>query len=155
MRIAYGYRRAEKDFAKADVETIYIDTPKSDRNERREMFQGGGMRHGDTLVLLAKGDLGYGRELKRMRERLEEMGVSIEYVEAIEVEAPTRPRGRPVGFNPTPDHDREIKEAWHDEDRVGSYAIKVAARRGYDIQTHHLKHRYGNRFPDNSSESGK
>lgn len=143
MRVGYGYRRTENDFEGLGVEQVWIDTPKSDRDERAFLFSTG-LRSGDTLVMLGRGDLGYGRELKRLRERLEAMKVTIEYVD--KGPADPAPRGRPKGFNPTPEHDVEVKAAWHDEDRPGSYALKVANRLGYGIEPHHLKYRYGKRF---------
>ena len=144
MRVGYGYRRIEQDFEGTNVKSVYLDTPKSDREQRAAMFQVG-LRRGDTLVLLGKGDLGYGLELKRLRERLEAMGVETEYVDAPKP-AGSKPRGRPTVFDPEPDHDTEIQIAWYDEDRTVKYVLKLAKKRGYDIQVHHLKHRYGNRF---------
>lgn len=143
MRVGYGYRRTEKDFADLDCQATYVDTPKTDRAERAWMFQAG-LRPGDVLVMLGRGDLGYGLELRRLRERLERMNVAVECVERPKPGA--KPAGRPPLFDPAPEHDAEIRNAWHDEDRTVVGVLKMTKRLGYAVEVHQLKHRYGNRF---------
>lgn len=143
MRIGYGYRRRDSEFDGLDCERLYIDTPRTDREERAAMFRMG-IRSGDTLVMLARGDLGYGRELQRLRIRLGEMGVTVEYAESPKKDR--KPPGRPAVFEPSKDDDKAIQEAWHDEWTTVKGALGIAARLGYQVEPHHLRHRYGNRF---------
>lgn len=72
------------------------------------------------------------------------MSVTIEHVERPKPGA--KPAGRPPLFDPTPEHDAEIRNAWHDEDRTVIGVLKLAKRLGYDVKAYQFKHRYGNRF---------
>ena len=73
--------------------------------------------------------------------------MTTEYMEG-PIQPPSAPRGRPKKFNPTPKADMAIKSAWHDEDRTLTYVKKIAKRYGYDVESHQLKYRYGNRFDE-------
>ena len=71
MRVGYGYSRHEDDFKGADVERVWIDHKGTERLERADMLREGGLRSGDTLVLLSAGDLGRGGELPGLRRWLQ------------------------------------------------------------------------------------
>lgn len=148
MRVGYGYNRDEKDFAHTNVEPdrIFIDTKATDRSERRDMFML--VKPGDTLVLLYKGDLARGAQsYDVIWGRVKSMGVDVEIMPP-DGDKPKLPRGRPKVFDPSPKHDEEIKMHWHDPDRPGRYAVKVARRRGYDVTEQNVRDRYGPRFPE-------
>lgn len=149
MRIGYGFKRTSPDFTRAQVDRLYIDTPDTDRAERADMLMLG-LRRGDVLVLLAPGDLGRGAELPPLRRLLEERGVTVEVLPA---EEPTRPRGRPTGFDPTPEQDEKIKRLWY---QIGVYQMKHVLQRaeeiyGAPVSRNQLDRRYG---PRNGSMPG-
>lgn len=151
MKIAYGRDRSERDFKAHGVAPrwVYIDTDATERTERGKMFQVLGVCREQgrdaELVLLARGDLGHAVDLKRQWEKLDALGVKV----TVTSEKPKRRKGRPKGtglFNPTPEHDAEIRAAWHDDGRTLQGVLNTAARLGYQVTQAQLKHRYGNRF---------
>ena len=150
MRIGYGFNRASADFAKAKVEDLYIDTRDTDRGERADMLISGRLRRGDTLVLLAPGDLGRGAELRPLRILLAERGVTVE----VQIED-SRPRGRPNEFEPDPDQNKRIRKLWY---AIGVYQLKHVMRRveqiyGGPVSRNQLDRRYGPR--DGSMPNGR
>ena len=150
MDIAYGFKRKERDFAKTGIDGpfVFIDTPKSDRSERANMFQYIDACPDPVRLFMISngGDLGHGKELSRLRKRLESMDVTIEYLGKDGLKK--RERGRPngSGWGPTPEHDEKIKAAWHDEDRTVRGVMNIAARLGYTVTQSQLKYRYKSRF---------
>ena len=118
---------------------MFVDSKRTMRQERADMFLA--LREGDVLFMFARGDLGFGRELRDLRERLDQMGVSIEY-------PPVAPdgRGRPAKFNPSPEDDAYIKIFWKDQRFSLAYCLRKASERtGVDVKRHQLIYRYGKR----------
>lgn len=150
LNLGYGRDRSKQDFNKYGVAPIwcYIDTEQTERTQRARMFQVLGVLHDQghsaELVLMSWGELGHGVDLKRQREKLEAMGITV----TVPKEKPKRPRGRPPGstFDPAPEHDAEIKAAWHDDGRTLQGVINIASGLGYAVTHGKLKYRYGNRF---------
>ncbi len=139
MRIAYGYNRSEKDFAHLTVDRVWLDVKSSQRRERAEMFAGG-LRQGDTLVLLDRKDIGRERGLLSKAEGL---GVTIE---AHDPKKAPAPRGRPRTFNPNPTQDKKIKD-WFKAAYELRYVIRRASEEmGHPVNRGQLYHRYGNRW---------
>lgn len=140
MRIGYGYKRRFEDFEDANVERVYIDHADTLRLERTDMFHVG-CREGDVLVLLGKGDLGFGGEIKMLRDELAARGVEIEIHEPVEL--PQRPGPKPQ-FDPPPEIDRKIGNLWHNLNYSQAYVLKRASQlAGMDVKRYHLTHRYG------------
>ncbi|MEM9422478.1 MAG: hypothetical protein AAF986_08240 [Pseudomonadota bacterium] len=151
MKLAYGRSLTERDFKKHGVDAvdIFIDTERSERQERGNMFQVASILSGRgdpvELALLSWGDLGYGVDLKRQRKKLEELGVTVTIV----TEKPKRSRGRPLGsstFAPNKEDDAAIGAAYHDDERTPKGVLNIARRRGYDVTWAQLRGRYGNRY---------
>lgn len=139
MRIGYGYKRRDKDFDGWDCEKVFVDTPATMREERRALFLA--LEPGDTLFMFKPGDLGYGRELKALREILADNNVSIEYPPQ-----PTDGRGRPAQFDPEPADDQYIRTMWKDQTFSQAYVLRVASERtGKEVKRHQLVYRYGDR----------
>lgn len=155
MRIGYGYGRVSEDFARAGVERLYLDTAFTDREERTSMLSQG-VRPGDTIVLLAHGDLGAGAGLRAIRRRLEGMDVTVELVTG--EAAGKRSPGRPSQFEPTPEQDKQIRDLWYAD---GVYTMKHVLQRAGDIYgkpvtRYQLDNRYGPRngsMPDGRKRS--
>lgn len=120
MRVAYGFKRREGDFADLQVERVFIDGEDSERSERHAMLNGG-LRSGDTLVLLALGDLAPGKTVHALVEEVEKIGAGIE------INEPIRPRGRP-GPKPSwePKDDARLNRLWHDMTVDGPYVLRLA-----------------------------
>lgn len=139
MRIGYGFKRSDKDFADWECERVFIDVPATQREARRDLFLC--LMPGDTLFMFKSGDLGHGKELTALRKILEDNRVKIEY-------APEAPdgRGRPKKFDPTPDQDKYIKALWKDQTVSQGHVIAEASRKaGVQVKRHQLIYRYGNR----------
>ena len=126
MRVGYGYNRIEKEFAHASCDRVWIDGQHTERQERSTML-GMGLRKGDTLVLLARGEL------------------------TVDVCPPEKdqpkPRGRPKKFDPTPEQDEEIRRLWADPVMyTRAYVIMRATEiTGAPVDRNALYHRYGKR----------
>ena len=154
MIVGYGRNRKERDFTKHGVDKlgVFIDTDASERTERAKCFQyidaylGGGTDRTVTLLIRKWGELGIGADLARQRARLDELGVTVDVLADRGKHAkPGRPRGT-AEFQPAPEHDEEIKAAYHDDGRTPSGVHSVAQRLGYKVTWAQLKYRYGNRF---------
>lgn len=79
-RVAYGYNRGDFFFRAHNVDRVFLDTTATKRAQRYELLHQFGLRPGDTLVVWHERDLGWGVELKQIREFLAEKGVKIEVV---------------------------------------------------------------------------
>ena len=144
MRVGYGFGRTSEDFGRARVERVYLDTAFTDRSERTDMLKIA-LRTGDTLVLLAMGDLGAGAGLRAIRRRLQDLGVTIEVLSPDEGEK--RPPGRPAAYDPTPEQDERIRDLWYMD---GVYTMKHVLQRaeeiyGNPVSRNQLDNRYGPR----------
>lgn len=151
MRVGYGFGRTERDFGRAKVDRVYLDTAFSERTERADMLRLG-LRRGDVLVLLRPGDLGHGKDLINVRQMLADMGVKIEIGQGLEDK---RPPGRPRAFEPSPEQDERIKGMWYAQ---GIYLTRGVEQRASEIMGHpvtrnQLDHRYGPR--DGSMPEGR
>lgn len=147
MKIFYGYKRRPDD-APDGCDQVWLDDAKSERQERFDMMLG--LRDGDTVVVLARSDLGRGAETKAIEAAIKNTGAKL-VIDAPEVMP--RPVGAPAKFNPAPEADAKIKALYHGYN-VMSYVLRRASDlAGMDVKAHHLKRRYGNRW-DKSKEQG-
>lgn len=106
-RIGYGWKRHENEFKHANVDRIFIDFPSDDRGRRYTAIAA--CFPGDTLVLLAKGDLGFGGEIPMLRTQLREHGVTVEVCE------PDKSKGSPgrkPTFDPTKEQLSDLTSWW-------------------------------------------
>ena len=144
MRVGYGKNRIEKEFAHADCDRIWIDGDHTDRRERSFML-GNDLRNGDTLVLLAKGDLGHGGELTIIYRALADRSIAVEVSKPPKADA--KPRGRPRKFDPAPEADKEIAALWSDPLLyTPAYVMRRAEElTGAPVNRNALFHRYGKR----------
>lgn len=98
----------------------------------------GALRSEDVIVVLDAGDVGVAATAAIQR-----FGVSIE------VNAPDGPLpmpGAPAKFVPTDEQDANIKALWFNPGYKPSYImLRVREIMGWDVQRHHMTHRYGNR----------
>ncbi|KRS17549.1 hypothetical protein [Roseovarius indicus] len=150
MRVGYGYKCTDNDFAAADVETIWIDHPGSERMERTVMLQHG-LREGDTLVLLRASDLGVGGELPNIRRELERRNVKVETVPTdAKQEKPKRPVGNPGKFHLSDEDMPKAEKLWHGLQWSGPYVLRrvreMSGFKGTDRQLRNaLNYRFGPR----------
>jgi hypothetical protein len=123
-RIAYGFERAAADFRPYGVSPgkLYLDGPKTNRTERRALMAD--LRRNDVIVLLAVSDLGDGKGLQNIRAEIEARGASIEVVEP--VSDPSKTKGRPPRWSPTPEQDERFRGLWSDVSVDGGYIIDRA-----------------------------
>jgi hypothetical protein len=141
IRLGYGYCRSDKDFAPYECEDVFLDTKKSRRQWRHLLFLALSSPNVDELFLLSPGDLGRGKEVPKLKERLKEYGVTLVYPP----ETPER-RGRPAKFNPEPEHDAMIRDLWKDQTHSLGYVLRKAEQiTGHPVKRHQLIYRYGNR----------
>lgn len=109
-RIGYGFNRREKEFDGLRLDKLFLDFKGGDREERSAMWSA--CRPGDTIVMLAKGDLGRGGELLLLRSQIAERGVTIE-VASIDAEPAGKP-GAPTVFAPDDKQRARLKRMWTD-----------------------------------------
>lgn len=122
-RIGYGFDRDRSDFDAASVSQVWIDTAKSERLERTDMLDIG-LRGGDTLVLLARGDLGRGGELPAIHSLLRERGVKVEIYDD---STPGKP-GRLPGVVWPDGEEEKHRKMWHSRRFHGPYVIRSACK---------------------------
>ena len=90
-------------------EQTFADWKNTRRAQLTHMIEGG-LREGDTLCVRALGDLGRGRESKRIQAMLEDMGVTVEVIEA---KRDIRQTGRVARFTPTAEQKEHLCELWY------------------------------------------
>ena len=105
------------------------------------------LRAGDTLVLLAIGDLGAGKGLRNMRAELASRGVGVEVVEPVKEASQPAPRGRPPAWSPDPSDDERFGNMWRDPSVDGAYIIdRVAEVMGEEANTRPQRERIRQRL---------
>lgn len=109
-RIGYGFERSEKEFKSANIDKLYLDYRNTDRVERGDAIGLAG-RPGDVLVLIARGDLGRGAEVKMLEAQIRQIGMTIEILG--EVEKETKPQGRPSTFEGDGAQLKKLRKLWH------------------------------------------
>ena len=77
-RLAYGFEDTEKAFAGMRCDRFFLDFKGSKRSMRNELLHHFGLRPGDTVCVVKESRLGYGVELKQIRELIEAAGATIE-----------------------------------------------------------------------------
>lgn len=77
--------------------------------ERADAIEGAG-HPGAVIVLLSRGDLGRGAEVKMLEAQIRQRGMTIEVFG--EEEAEVKPQGRPPSFEATPTQLRKLKKLW-------------------------------------------
>ncbi len=141
MMVGYGFRRHEEDLRKAGAKRMWIDVSR-ERPERADMMREGGLREGDTLILLAENDLGGSAPANaKWRAMIEERGVTIRVKEP-----PKRPRkfgGRPKKFAPDPEQDRQIRELFLCDYLTAYHKVRRASEiMGHVVEYDQLYYRY-------------
>lgn len=119
-RIGYGFNRTARAFEAAGVDDAFIDTDRTGRGERQLMFRVG-LRRGDTLVLLALGDLGAGKGLRNLRAELEAKGVTVEVHKPAPAEP--KPMGRPSAAGLDDETWERLRVMWTDPATDGAYLL--------------------------------
>ena len=161
MNIGYGINRQVKDFAKAaldldgfGVPRVWIDTDEKVRPEFSEMLMG--LRHGDTVFVVAMVDLGRGGYGQGEAVRkIEAQGATVDLVEAAAPPpAPRKPGPKPQWPTIHADVVDEGARKWHNPDIFTSHAaIKVFHDAGHDwVQRHHLNDNIGTRNAPKAKE---
>lgn len=140
MKIFYGYNRRPED-APEGCDQVWLDDAKSERQERFDMMLG--LRDGDTVVALARSDLGRGAETKAIEAAIQNTGAKL-VIDAPEVMP--KPVGAPAKFNPSPDADAKIKALYHGYNVMPYVLRRASDLTGMEVKAHHLKRRYGNRW---------
>lgn len=140
MKIAYLYDRPVSTASEWDVDQIYADAKDTQRAERADMLAYG-LRSGDTLLLASRSDIGRGREVTAILERVESMGVTVT-IKDMPGDAPPKGKpGRAPRLDPPPEVADVICGLW----RSGleqSYVLRRAAEKvGVDEVTRNQMNR--------------
>jgi len=153
MKIAYGYNRPVGAFDHTSPDRVYIDTEKTDRSARTDMFKAGGIRERDTLILFKRGDLAQGDALRHFESALASMNVTVILI-YLPASLALSQGGRPVGTadldDLTDDDDKAIKIMWKDPlIYTPKYCLKWASDKlGKPVKRYQLDYRYGKRNDD-------
>lgn len=126
---------------KAGAERVWIDHDKSGRSEREFLFGPMGLRAGDALILLARGDLGKGREVGRFMAMAADRGATVQIAEP-ESQERLKP-GRKPDFDPTPDQEARCRHWWQGPFRRSDALREIAAIMGRKISDDQLNRRIG------------
>lgn len=142
MKVGYAYNRHPDDLKALGCERVWVDVPKSRRVERGAMLAAGGIREGDTLLLLDARDLGIPQAV------IAERGATIEVAKP---NGSGKKIGAPRKFTPNADQDERIKALWRNPGFTLSYVLERAEQiMGRPVARHHLIYRYGNRHERNN-----
>ena len=102
------------------------------------MMTNGAIRSGDVIVLLSVGELGVAATAA-----IGQSGAEILLKARV---GPLPTPGAPAKFAPTEEQDAVIKTLWLNPGFTPKYIMpRVREIMGWDVQRHHMTHRYGNR----------
>lgn len=104
-RIGYGFNRTDKALAAMNCDRMFLDF-KGTRAARFDLLHHVGLRPGDVVCVVRESDLGYGVELKQIRELIEAAGATIE-VAPQSHNAPVKAKTRGMA-----DHVREVAKGY-------------------------------------------
>lgn len=142
MKVFYGYKRARKDVPD-DMEKVYLDDATTGRQERADMMEYG-LQNGDVLHVFQPSDIGQGAEAYAILDALRNRRIEVKKVDVgLKVET----RGRPAVFKPTPQQDQKCKTLYHSYLQMSHVLDRVEEIMGQRFKAHHLKARYGRRWP--------
>jgi hypothetical protein len=160
MKHFYGYKRAEKD-APNDIAEKWLDDATTARQERHDMMlaiaRDNDRPDGDDVYVLALGDLGHGAEAAAMREAIKSEGARLHIIKA---DAVPETRGRPAIFDPDDAKDKKIRTLYRSYNQMKYVLARVnaiynkflPASEVIEIKAHHLKRKYGNRWPKSKEQ---
>jgi hypothetical protein len=94
MKIAYLYERPVKEGQSMECELTLADWKGTRRAELSDLLAT--VREGDIVCVRAVGDLGQGRESKRIQKLIADAGARLEIIPGKDI----RQRGRPARFKP-------------------------------------------------------
>ncbi len=77
-RIGYGFNRTDKALAAMNCDRVFLDFKSTKRAARFDLLHHVGLRPGDVVCVVRESDLGYGVELRQIRELIEAAGATIE-----------------------------------------------------------------------------
>lgn len=77
-RIGYGFKRTERAFAAMRCDRLFLDFKGTSRAARFDMLHHVGLRPGDVVCVIRESDLGFGIDLKQVREMIAAAGATIE-----------------------------------------------------------------------------
>ncbi len=126
-RVAYGFKRSDKDFAHVTRDALYLDDAKTRRADWHEMIEKGGLLNGDTLIVLSEGDMGQGKGLSAIRDSLKRHNVTIEVAGLPAKPATARRKGK--HWKPTPEVKAKVCHYWQDP----IYSREYVRQKAYDM----------------------
>lgn len=141
MKLGYGFEREPEALRKAGAERCWIDHAHSGRAERARLFGPHGLRNGDVLVLLDRGDLGKGKEIARFEAMAQAFGVTVEIAETAAKDR-LKP-GRKPGFDPTPDQVERCRHWWQGPFRRADALREIEHIMGRPVSPDQLNRRVG------------
>ena len=143
MKVGYGYNRSPRDFAPYECDRLFLDDAATGRQERIDLMDcldKPGER--DTLVLLAKGDLGRGHELAKLLVDLDAANVTLEIIQA----PPPKPMGRSRKFELTAKQAKRLERLWRSSLPLSHVLVRAKDITDFDVEKHHLIYRFGPRW---------
>lgn len=141
MQCGYGYNRAPAALKAAGADRLWIDHDQSGREMRAHLFGPQGLRPGDVLILLDRGDLGVGKEIARFEAMAIAAGAAIQIVEA---KPPTRlAPGRKPGFAPTQEQEALCRHWWMGPFRRADALDEIEKIMGRRVSPDQLNRRIG------------
>jgi hypothetical protein len=146
VKFGYGINRTIAELEKAGAERCYIDHDGSRRTERNQLFAD--LRKGDVVILLARGDLGRGREIERLEALIADAGAKVEAKEP--PEGARKPPGPKPKFNPTPEEHRRVQHYWQGHLSRPEARRQIEKIMGMPVSDSQLNRHIGPRRPNRS-----
>lgn len=142
MKVAYGYNRSPRDFAPYECDRLFLDDAATARQERMDMMDCLKPGAGDTLFLLARGDLGRGHELAKLTADLADAGVTLDIAQA----PPPKSMGRPRKFDPTEEQAKRLSALWRSSMPLSHVLVRAGEIVGAEVKRHQMIYRFGSRW---------
>lgn len=134
----------------AGADRVWVDHKGSARLERAELFTNG-LRKGDTLLLLARADLGVGKEVPRFEALAAQIGAEIEVVEPAAPPGRLKPGPKPK-LDPTADQMARCLHYWRGPWKRSEAMRQISEVVGFDVTASQCNRALGPRNPTKEAD---
>lgn len=128
-RMGYGFNRTEGMLRAMKCDRVFLDFKGTNRAARYDLLHMVGLRAGDVVCVIRESDLGYGVELKQVRELIAAAGATIEVAEWTKKKPKAETRGMEDDVKAVA---RPLWRPGVSEDLINDQLAREGKRRGED-----------------------
>jgi len=141
MNIVYLYNRPTSDADEFSPDKVFADDPKTNRIELSDMVDMGVLHKGDTLYLRSRGDLGHGKAVGAIWDKIIAQGVTIKIVPKDR----SKVKSQSGWMRPTDEQKAQVCTLWNSSLDTKHVLRRAGDVLGRKVERHHLNRMCGPR----------